>query len=215
MNEMKAYQCLKFMIGCCDGARTEDGIGFNRADGGFARSLHEQLMRKGGFSGSLSEKQLASLVRMLSLYKGQLAGLVDKEEDWTFFDPEFSQAKAVAAAAPVGPFYRSCVTNNRVVFTCQRKGTNVEFEASLSFFKGVSARYKSYPNIVGPEKATWSIAVVDLMRCPAWRLQLPTCIEVSDSVAAVVNREDAPVRFRPISEGSRPYQIEAILELRR
>ena len=83
---MKAYQCLKFMMG-------EDGQGFNKSDSDFARSLHEQLLRKGGFSGSLSEKQLVSLVRLLSLYKGQLAGLVDKDEDWTFFDPVFSQVE--------------------------------------------------------------------------------------------------------------------------
>lgn len=86
MNEMKAYQCLKFLMG-------EDGQGFNRADSDFARSLHEQLLRKGGLSGSLSEKQLVSLVRLLSLYKGQLAGLVDKDEDWTFLDPVFSQVE--------------------------------------------------------------------------------------------------------------------------
>ena len=71
----------------------EDGQGFNKSDSDFARSLHEQLLRKGGFSGSLSEKQLVSLVRLLSLYKGQLAGLVDKDEDWTFFDPVFSQVE--------------------------------------------------------------------------------------------------------------------------
>ena len=93
MNEMKAYECLKFMIARCDGAKSEDGQGFNRSERDFARSLHEQLLRKGGFSGSLSEKQLVSLVRMLSLYKGQLAGLVDKDEDWTFFDPVFSQVE--------------------------------------------------------------------------------------------------------------------------
>lgn len=57
-------EAAETLLNVCDGARTQDGAGFNRFDGGFVRSL--PLER-------LTPKQALALYNLLGKYRGQLA----------------------------------------------------------------------------------------------------------------------------------------------
>ena len=59
-------QAIESLLSVCDGARTEDGSGFNKIDGGFARSLASQE--------HWSIKQAICAHKMLKKYRGQLSG---------------------------------------------------------------------------------------------------------------------------------------------
>jgi hypothetical protein len=58
------HQCLKMLAGCCDGARTLDGAGFNKLDTEFGRSLAE--------SSHLSQKQAEYGRKLIGKYHRQL-----------------------------------------------------------------------------------------------------------------------------------------------
>ena len=59
------------LLSVCDGANELDGMGFNRNDTIFARSVYAQFQQKG----SLSPKQLKCLKKSLLKYKGQLIAM--------------------------------------------------------------------------------------------------------------------------------------------
>jgi len=58
------HQCLKLLAGCCDGARTLDGAGFNKLDTEFGRSLAQSPL--------LSQKQAEHGRKLVRKYHRQL-----------------------------------------------------------------------------------------------------------------------------------------------
>ena len=58
------HQCLQMLAGCCDGARTLDGAGFNKLDTEFGRSLAQ--------SNHLSQKQAEHGRKLIAKYHRQL-----------------------------------------------------------------------------------------------------------------------------------------------
>ena len=61
-------QALHELASRCDGAGTEDGQGFNKADSYFGKSMAKISIEQ------WSPKQKRAIWRMLQKYKGQLAG---------------------------------------------------------------------------------------------------------------------------------------------
>jgi superfamily II DNA or RNA helicase len=70
-------QSLQYLAGICDGARKQDGVGFNKFDSDYGKQLATTSQM-----GELSEKQLSQAIVMLRKYRSQLAecGLVIPQE---------------------------------------------------------------------------------------------------------------------------------------
>lgn len=62
---------IRLLAGVCDGARSQDGMGFSKFD----REEHEDLIDKAINGGDLSAKEEKTAIRFLKKYKKQLKGL--------------------------------------------------------------------------------------------------------------------------------------------
>lgn len=80
LQSQSIWDCLLHLAGVCDGANTQDAVGFNGADSDFGKQLADSLRQYG----RLSEKQTFAAWKMMKKYRRQLkkAGLeLPKEYD--------------------------------------------------------------------------------------------------------------------------------------
>lgn len=68
MNAKETMDALKYLAGCCDGAATKDGQGFNKTDSSFGKDLAIKASTIG-----LTQKQLTAAQKMLRKYSSQLS----------------------------------------------------------------------------------------------------------------------------------------------
>jgi hypothetical protein len=213
MTEETVFRCILHLDRQCDGARSEDGRGFNGMDTNYGKSLARQIRARNSQSGALSAKQLEVACRMLRTYSKQLKHILGREP-LAFHDGGLVEARRLAEIKAVEgvPYYRGTVVGDTLEFVCQRRDLNDDFDMAKGFFKAVGCQWKPQ-NVTGPEKARWVIRIDKLVKLN-WKAQMPACIELDPAAERKLAPAPRNISYPPIAEGTRQYQLEAILMMR-
>lgn len=213
MTEETVFRCILHLDRQCDGASSEDGRGFNRMDTNFGKALAKQIRARDSQSGALSAKQLEVACRMLRTYSKQLRHILGREP-MAFHDGGLVEAKRLAEVKAVEgvPYYRGSVVGETLEFVCQRRNLVNDFEMAKGFFKAVGASWKPQ-DVTGPEKARWVIRIDKLAKVN-WKAQMPDCIELDQAAQRKLAPAPRNISYPPVAEGTRQYQLEAILMMR-
>lgn len=213
MTEDTVFRCLLHLDRQCDGASSEDGRGFNRMDTVYGKSLAKQIRAKNSASGCLTSRQLEVACRMLKTYSKQLRPILGREP-LDFHDGGLVEAKRLAElkAAEGVPYYRASIVKDTLEFVCQRRPLENDFDMAKGFFKAVGASWKPQ-DVPGPDKARWIIRVDKLSKLN-WKAQLPDCIELDEAAKRKLSPPPAVLKYPKIAEGTRNYQLEAIIMMR-
>jgi len=213
MTERELFNAIVYLADRCDGASAEDGKGFNKCDSCFGRSLASQIKAKKFETGCLSPKQIKAGAMMIKTYSRQIGHIVT---DFTYDDPEAEEAKRQKEqAASALPYYRGMLVGERIEFCCQRWGSDAEYNQARSFFRDhIKARWLP-ANKTGPEKARWVVYVDSVERMEGWRKLIPPSFTLDPAIAQAPEKEaPTPVIYSDIINGTREYQVEAILAMR-
>ena len=66
---LQVMQAIRFLAGCCDGARQQDGVGFNGSDSRTGKQLAQASLTIGW-----NQRQMNDAVWMLQKYRRQIEG---------------------------------------------------------------------------------------------------------------------------------------------